>query len=410
MPRTVLFFESHSGFFDGGQQSLYLLVKHLDRKRFRPILAGPEEGPLTRRLGELGVPTVIVRPDARLSRYGGAVLRDGMWGRTRLLLSYAAYSRRIRRIMKAERVEIVHCNSIRSLLTVGPVARAAGVPLIWHLRIIHDLGRWNRLALRLADRVMVVSDRLKELFPAGRGSRDKFVTVYNGVDVSAFEGAGNGSGMRAELGIEPGWQVVGTIGSITPRKGQLDFLRAAPRVIRALPQTKFVLVGEARGLEGQAYAERLRAYVAGEGLERHVIFAGWREDVARILSGLDLFVLPSLNEGLPRVILEAMAASVPVIATRVCGNADLVVDGQTGLLVPPEEPDALASAVTRILGDPDLGRSMGRQGRRRVQKEFSLEASVRGVEAVIDTLLARHGDVRVATGDPRDASIPVGGG
>ncbi len=387
MAWTVMFFESHSGYFYGAQQSLWLLVKHLDRRRFRPIFVGPEEGLLTARLQEAGVKTVILRHDDGLGRYGGAVLREGIWGKMRLLIPYAAYARRLRRIMREEGVDIAHCNSIRSLLTVGPVARTAGVPLIWHHRLSLEFGWWNRIGLWLADRVIVVSDSLRDHFPGGPVDPRKFVTVYNGVNLANFDANGDPHSVREEFGFEPDWQVVGVVGAVNPRKGQLYLLQAFKTLLQARPRTKLVMVGEAQGAEEEAYRDRLRAYVASEGLARHVMFAGWRLDVARILRGLDLFVLPSLNEGLPRSILEAMALGLPVVATRVGGNAELVVDGQTGLLVPAEDPDALAAAMARILQDPELASSMGRRGRQRVEAEFSLEASTRGVEAVMAQVL-----------------------
>ncbi len=402
MARTVLFFESHSGFFDGAQHSLYLLLTHLDRRRFRPIFVGPEEGPLTARLQEAGVNTVVLRHDGGLGRYGGAVLRERMWGKIRLLVPYTAYAWRLRRIMREEGVEIAHCNSIRSLLTVGPVARTAGVPLIWHHRLNLDLGWWNRLGLWLADRVIVVADSLREHFPVRGADPEKFVTVYNGVDLRAFEPGEPSPALREELGIPPGWQAIGTTGSLHPRKDQLGLLRAFSRLIQTRPRTKLVVVGEARGAEAEAYADRLRAYVAAEGLQRNVTFTGRRSDVPCILRELDLFVLPSLNEGLPRAILEAMALALPVVATRVGGNAELVVDGQTGLLVPAEDPDALAAAMARILQDPELAGSMGRRGRRRVEAEFSLEASTREVEAVMAQVLGAR-RARAGLRDPAGA-------
>jgi glycosyltransferase involved in cell wall biosynthesis len=394
MARTVLFFESHSGFFDGAQQSLYLLLTHLDRRRFRPIFVGPEEGLLTRQLQKAGVRTIIAPPDGRLGRYGGAVLRDSMWKKCRLGPAYFAYARRIRRIFRDEGVEVVHCNSIRSLLTVGPAARIARIPLIWHLRLNLDLGAWNRVGLMLADRVIVVGDRLRESFPGKPGDPGKFVTVYNGLDMREWDAPETPAQAPEILEIYPGWQAVGMTGCLTPRKGQLDLLRAANAVIRARPQTKFVIVGEARGDEAEAYAERLRAYVEAAMLEGHVIFTGWRSDVRSILRQLDLYVLPSLNEGFPRGILEAMACSLPVVATRVGSNAELVMDGQTGLLVPAEDPDALAAAMLRMLQDPELASSMGRLGQQRVETEFSLEASVRGVEQVIEDLAVRRRGIR----------------
>jgi glycosyltransferase involved in cell wall biosynthesis len=383
---AVLFFDSHSGFFDGAQQSLYLLIKHLDRARFRPIFMGPEEGVLTRRLAEMGVATVVARHDARLGRYGGAVLRENVWGKSRLVFPYLAYTWRIKRIIRNEKVEIVHCNSIRSLLTVGPVARMCGVPVIWHHRL--DQGSWDRVGVKLADRVIVVANSLRKNLNIGPADQKKFITIYNGVDLIEFGSQEDPSVVRKDLGIEPGWQAIMMIGSVTPRKSQLDFLMAASRVIRVLPRTKFVIVGEARGTEAHAYAERLRSYIAAESLDRHVIFSGWRLDVPRILRGMDLFALPSLNEGLPRAILEAMTLSLPVVATSVGGNEELVVHGKTGFLVPAQDPAALAASITEILQNPELARSMGQLGRKRIEAQFSLKASVRGVEHVMDDLLS----------------------
>src|SRR5262249_10329435 len=165
--RTVLFFESHSGHFYGAQQSLCLLVEHLDRSRFRAVFAGPAEGPLTRRLASAGVRTIVVPPPRQLREYGGTVVHGNLWMKARRVLSYLAYSGRMARMLRAEAVEICHCNSIRSLLSLGLAARLARIPLIWHLRLNLELGWWNRLALRLADRIIVVSDNVRHEFPGG---------------------------------------------------------------------------------------------------------------------------------------------------------------------------------------------------------------------------------------------------
>lgn len=408
MRDTVLFYESHSGFFYGAQQSLELLVRHLDRRRFRAVFAGPEPGPLTARLFAAGVETFILAPDARLRSYGGVIARQRGLERARLVLPYLTYTRRLRKLIQRERVAIVHCNSIRSLLTIGPAARLSGVPLIWHHRLNFDLGWWNRLGLMLADRIIVVADSLRQALAATPAQRHKFVTVHNGVDLAAFEAGSDRDGTRSELGIEPGWVAVGTMGSLTPRKGHEDLLDAASRVIRAHPRTRFVIVGDAEGPEGQPYAEGLRARATAAGLDGHVVFTGWRSDVPRALRGLDVFVLPSHNEGLSRAVLEAMAASLPVVATRVGGTADLVMEGETGLLVPPQAPEALANAIGRLLEDRALGHSMGRAGRRRVETGFSVEASVHGVEAVMEELLSGRGKpVRGSTGLGGASNAPV---
>jgi glycosyltransferase involved in cell wall biosynthesis len=331
------------------------------------------------------VVTFVARHDERLGRYGGAVLRENVWGKARLVWPYLTYSAHVKRIIRNANIRVVHCNSIRSLLTVGPVARLCGVPVVWHHRL--DQGRWDRFGIKLANRVIVVANSLAEQLKPRPQDRKKLITIYNGVDLREFTSGEGRAIVKKELGIEAGWQAVGMTGSVTPRKDQLDLLRAAAKIVRALPRTKFVIVGAARGREAKAYLERLRSYVTAEGLDHNVIFTGWRTDIARILRGFDLFVLPSLNEGLPRAILEAMASCLPVVATTVGGNEELVQHGQTGFLVPPQNPAVLADRISEILSNPELARSMGELGRKRIEAEFSLVASVRRVERVIDELL-----------------------
>jgi glycosyltransferase involved in cell wall biosynthesis len=392
MRRAILFFESHSGHFDGAQQSLLLLIRELDDRRFYPIFLGPAEGELPQRLRAAKIETIILPPEKEIAPYGGAILRTRLWRKAQLLIPYLKYALRVARILREKNIDIVHCNSIRSLLTVAPAARMGRIPLIWHLRLNLELGLWNRVGRRLANRIIVVSDSLRREFPAGPGSAGKFVVVPNGVDPAAFAPGRDRLQVRGELGINPEWSVVGMAGSITERKGQLLLLQAAAKVVKVFPRVKFVLIGRTNDARDQGYAASLSGFVDRMGLGENVQFMGWCSDVPRVLSALDLFVLPSFNEGLPRSILEAMAAAVPVVASNVGGNAELVVAGRTGLLVPPRDPDALAAAIEKILGAPDTARQMGRAGRLLVEQHFSLRNAARGVEQVFDQLLATDDD------------------
>jgi len=387
MRRAVLFFESHSGYFDGAQQSLFLLISKLDERRFYPIFLGPAEGELPRRLRAARIETIILPPDRDIASYGGAILRASPWKKARLLIPYMKYALQVAQIFRDKRIDIVHCNSLRSLLMVAPAARMVRIPLIWHLRLNLEVSLWNRVARRLANRIIVVSDSLRRDFPAGAGSADKFVVVPNGIDAAAFAPRLVRLQVRDEIGINPEWSVVGMAGSITERKGQLLLLQAAAKVVKEFPRVKFVLIGRTNDAHDEEYAAKLRGFIADMGLTENVRFMGWRSEMPQVLSALDLFVLPSSNEGLPRSILEAMAAAVPVVATNVGGNADLVVPGRTGLLVPPRDPGALAAAIEKLLRAPDTAREMGRAGRLMVEQHFSLRAAALGVERVFDQLL-----------------------
>jgi glycosyltransferase involved in cell wall biosynthesis len=387
MRRAVLFFESHSGHFDGAQQSLFLLISKLDARRFYPIFLGPAEGELPRRLRAATIETLILPPDGKIASYGGAILRASPWNNARLLIPYMKYALRVARIFRDKNIQIVHCNSIRSLLMVAPAARMLRIPMIWHLRLNLELGLWNRVGRRLANRIIVVSDSLMRDFPAGAGSAHKFVVVPNGVDSGAFAPGIDRFQARDELGINREWSVVGMAGSITERKGQLLLLQAAAKVVKVFPRVKFILIGRTNDAHDEEYAAKLRGYVDHMGLTENVQFMGWCSDMPQVLNALDLFVLPSSNEGLPRSILEAMATAVPVVATNVGGNAELVVTERTGLLVPPRDPNALAAAIEKLLRAPDAAREMGRAARLMVEQHFSLTAAALGVERVFDQLL-----------------------
>jgi len=180
-------------------------------------------------------------------------------------------------------------------------------------------------------------------------------------------------------------QTVLTVARLDPQKGLHDLVAAAALV----PEARVMVVGE--GPERRALETR----IAHLGLGDRVHLLGFRSDVPDLLAGSDLFVLPSLFEGLPLSILEAMAAGKPVVATAIGGNDEAVVDGATGLLVPPGDPRALADAIRALLRDPERRRRLGEAGRRRAEAEFSAPAMVRRVAAVYDELLAasdRPGD------------------
>jgi glycosyltransferase involved in cell wall biosynthesis len=178
------------------------------------------------------------------------------------------------------------------------------------------------------------------------------------------------SAIRFELGLEKFEHVIGAVGSLYAVKGHIHLIQALPDILRACPRTIVLLVG--RGdLEGE-----LKAEVGRRGLEAHVRFVGFRNDVPALLSLFDVFVLPSLSEGLSMALLEAMAAGKPVVATKVGGNAELVVDGDTGFLIPSESPAALAEKVICVLDDKIRAAGMGDRGRQRAHDKFSFQSMV----------------------------------
>jgi glycosyltransferase involved in cell wall biosynthesis len=273
------------------------------------------------------------------------------------------------------------------------LGRLAGVPIIITSRRNENIGgamreRFNRWTAHLDDRVVAVCElaRQAEIERAGVAF-EHVVTIYNGVDVTQFPVASVQATAQARRAIGMPFKVplVGSVGRLHPQKGFSDLLTAFVQVRQRIPSAQLFVAGDGELREG------LEAQARSLGMAEAVTFTGVRADVPKILAALDLFVLPSLWEGMPNAVLEAMAAGLPVVATAVGGTPEVVMDGVTGLLVPPQDPSALAQAIERLLRDPDLRRTMGRAGRRRVEQHFDVRETVRQVEDLYETLLREKG-------------------
>jgi len=250
----------------------------------------------------------------------------------------------------------------------------------WKNRLRFAQARWICRRLR---RVVTVSERGRRLLIEAYGvPPEKASLAYPSLDTPAFDAAASAerpSDLRAESRF-----VVCMVGVMNERKGHRYLLEAAPSILQAEPSARFLLVGDGElrlSLERQAEAACLNG---------HVRFLGYRNDVPAVLAASDVLVLPSFAEDVPLVILEAMAAGLPVVASDVGGVREAVVHGMTGLLVPPGDARALAEAIAGLARDPDLARKMGREGRRRVETTFSLPREIDAYEEMFRSVLAEE--------------------
>jgi len=221
--------------------------------------------------------------------------------------------------------------------------------------------------VRHADRIIAVSGEIVGKMRLARIDTKKICLIENGVNLDRFVGNISSSSIRESFGIKKGKIVIGTVGSLTKEKGHIYLLRAIPKVIESFPEMVFLFVGDGKE------SSNLERMVSKLGIEDKVIFAGMRKDVPEILSILDVFVLPSLSEGLPLALLEAQAARVPVVATRVGAIPDVVKDRVTGILIPPEDPEAIAKSIVRVLSDRKGAHNMAQKGFERIRDNFSSE-------------------------------------
>jgi len=334
----------------GGQMVALRLARAARERGDEVSFVAPERGPFTELAEREGFRTEILT--LRRSYQLGAA-----W--------------RLARLLRRRRADVLHTHTLAAANVLSRLAGAvARVPVVSHLHIENHFRPATRRLLagldnataRLAARLVAVSEDTRRAYERQGYPRGRIEVVYNG-------------GFRRN---DPAR--IGEIGRLCDVKGQRELLQAVAR----LPEARLVLAG--RDLEqGGAYQDALEHESERLGIRERVEF-GFHEDVPALLESLDVVALPSWTEGLPVVLLEAMAHARPVVATPVGGTPELVVDGETGLLVPPRDPEALAAALRRLLEDPDLARRLGEAGRARVAERFTAAAQTRRILELYDEL------------------------
>ncbi len=352
----------------GAERALAKLATRLDRSRFQVSVAC-----LTGR-GELG---------KAIARDGVPVTYLDMRGKLDLSVVF-----RLRRLLDATACDILHtflfhANVLGRLATLLSFEKPLVVASVrvaerrrWHLW----LESWTS---GLADRFLAVSEGVRTHMIERAGiPPHKISTLPNGVDASDIPK--RRVNIRAELSLPEDCPIVATVGRLTRQKGHRYLISAAARIVSSRPDVHFLIIG-AGPLE-----RALRRRAARLKIAANVHFLGWREDAWRIVAGADLFVLPSLWEGMPNALLEAMAAGVPVVATRVSGVSEIVANDKTGVLVPAEDDRVLAHAVYGLLMNPDRARLLAQAGREKTLRDFSIEATVSAHENLYAELVQKR--------------------
>ena len=299
---------------------------------------------------------------------------------------------RLASMIRRHRIDIVHSHEFNGAFYACPAGRLAGVAQVnsWHIPPTESLKQNVRgkavpwlifrhylWQMRHCREVITVSGELRDLLVSGGVPRSKVTFIPTAVDLAAYEPRPDARrSVRSELGIPAGSTVIGTAGRIQRQKNLPMLLHTARRLLDEGHPVRVVIVGD--GSDRAAIEQT----VSRLGLREHVVITGWRQDVPRVMQAFDIFALTSTSEGMPIVVLEAMAMEKPVVGTRVGAMADCVQDGRTGFLVPSGDVDRMASALTTLLRDPSLCRRFGSAGRVRVERDFS--------EA---TMVKRHMDV-----------------
>ena len=341
---------SHTSNLSGAPISLAQLARKLPEQGYTPLYLIPREGPLEELLRSLRVSYEVMK---------GPFGHAGFLG-----------------IVRREKPCLVHVNS---LVRTWPLflSRLMGLPVIWHVRE-HLGGKrgYAKLIHALSDRVVVISREQAMLFEG----LPRAVRIPNAVDISQFRVARTANRDRRRQ------TVVAYVGAIEPRKGLLTLARAF-RLLKNGRQIRVMVVG-GTSPENSQYERKVKEHLRALGLEKNWQFLGARSDVPAVLAASDILCHPAHVEAFSRVILEAMASGLPVVSTVVGGTPEMVDHGVTGILVQPGDERSLAEAIDTLHADRRLAERMGRAGRRKAAKIFSLELHAERVAALYDSLLA----------------------
>jgi glycosyltransferase involved in cell wall biosynthesis len=350
----------------GGQNQVLLTVEGLRALGHRAALVAHGEGELRTRAAE-GLELVPLTP------------------RTEMDLA-AAY--RLSRVIRRLAPDVLHAHDPHAV-AMAALALSMGAPdprpplvaarrVDFHLKD-NALSRWK---YRQVDRFVCASDLIRSMLLQDGVPSEAAVTVHEGIDLSHVAAAPPVN-IHEEFWLPHQAPVVGNVAALVPHKGQRHLVEAAARVVREVPDARFVIAGEGE------LRPALERQIKERKLEKHVFLAGFRPDVLSLHKSFDVFVLASVTEGLGTSTLDAMACGKPVVGTATGGIPEVVVDGQTGLLVPPRDDRALAAAIVRLLKDPDLRARMGAAGLARVAARFSADRMVRDTLAVYESVVKR---------------------
>lgn len=360
-PLRLLYLDTEAS-WRGGQEQLLSLMHGLEKKGHEVHLAAPPDAPLARRCRELGLPVHSFRQRAEFSPSGLV---------------------RLLRILGQQPFDVVHSNTPRTLITAATAARLRHRPLcISSRRVIFPLrSPLSRLKYNWTlHGVIAICRSIQSVLVEAGVNPDLIRVVYEGVDLDWYDQLEK---PPFERGLDE--VLIGMVAHMSHEKGHADLLQAASLLASRFPEARYILIGDG------ALREDLRRQCRQSRLEGLVRFTGFRDDSEALMKHLDIFCLPSHSEGFSSALLAAMANRLPSVVTRVGGNRELVLDGETGFLVPPADPPELAEALWRLLQSPRLRHRMGQAARVRVEENFTLEKKIAQTEAVYRRLLEDNG-------------------
>lgn len=387
--KTVMFCEAGFDILYGAQKSLLTYLSNMNKDIIDPIVIAPGKGKFTDEVESLGIKLNVIEQPESMNKKGNILSSGAILDRLKAIASSVNYIKKYLYYYKSNKPELVYCNDIRSILTSGLAARLRGIPVLWYVRIDKKLGFFNVLAANIANYVVTIADNIQNIFPKKLviNNQEKFITIYTGIDLVEIDSIQTTSSLRVELGVDEKTNLVALVGSIQPRKGQADFVDAISNLrdndIEVYNNTKFLIVGDLLNSKYNDYLDSLKDKIASNKLENNIYFLGRRNDIFSIMKQIDITVLPSYSEGLPRTVLEAFSCSCPVIASDVAGTSEILTDHKNGILIEPGNTKQLANSIGALLNDKELRIKMGYEGRLVIEEKFTLKNYIDKLDSLI---------------------------
>jgi L-malate glycosyltransferase len=390
-PVRVAFFDARSHSFYGAQISMRTIVTNVDRACIQPVVITTADDALASGFREAGVDVQVLPLGARANVFGGEALRGSLISKLRRGVDVLSFMVRLRTWLREEHVDVLYANDLRSLLLGGLPARILGLKVLWYVREDRRLGVFQHVGVRLAHRIVTIADGVRRAFTPRELARheDRFVTLMTGFDVGRYAHDKDArKAIRRSLSIPAEARVIGLVGSLTARKGHDLLVAAAKRIVAEHPATHFLFVGSSP--KGQpAFADGIRADISAAGLDSRIHWLGYTDNVAGAYSAMDLLVLPSRSEGLPRTVIEALAAGLRVVASDAGGTGEILTQPDLGEVLAANEAECIAEAVIRALAKPATAED-AQLRHDYVRDRFSVDAFVRGFAEIVERLACGH--------------------
>lgn len=354
----------------GGESHIIGLVENIDRSTFDPVVLSFTDGQMIATLNKLGIRNHVIRSEKALD------VRK--W-------------KEVRKLLKDEKIDLVHVHGTRANSNVYWAAKQLNLPIVYtiHGWSFHDDQSWLVKRLRIFFEGWITNKVNRNISVSASNQKTgkenianfNSIVINNGIDLKRFDPCKRFKDVKMELGIDEKACVVGFIGRITVQKDPFTLVRAFKKVVEENKDVFLLIIGDGELKEETVQLARKLQ------IETCVVFESFREDVPDILNAIDIFCLPSLWEGLPIALLEAMAMAKAVVATAVDGSADILKDKENGLIVPVQNEDALSKAVSNLVNNKFLRTRLGEEARKTVSSRFDVEKMTRQIEKVyLDTL------------------------